>query len=162
MRGIVQNEIRTLLELNNKGPHDNIVRMLNHGWLGNPHNYFYMDMELCDINLHEYIYLPRSLNFDVGLLSSMRTPTYVGENCSPLVRVRNILTIMTHISRGLEFLHRHNQVHRDLKPRNGLFLSFILNFLLIFKSCTPKSNPFGSLQTLACRRRRHLSYLEQR
>jgi serine/threonine protein kinase len=37
-----------------------------------------------------------------------------------LERVRNIWTVGVQVARGLEFIHSHKIVHRDVKPENGI------------------------------------------
>lgn len=116
MKRVVENEARILLKL---GDHRNITLILDHGWLPKPHSYFYIDMELCDSNLHDYIHGVRTLQDDTEPFDDMKFPVYVPRNISLLTKLRNTWTIMSHISDGLKFIHAHSQVHRDLKPRNG-------------------------------------------
>jgi hypothetical protein len=52
---VVQNEARAIRKLCGQGNHPNIVAVINHGQLPNA-PYYFIDMELCDINLHDYIY----------------------------------------------------------------------------------------------------------
>ena len=54
------------------------------------------------------------------LILEFSTPVIVPRNCSAVMRYRNVWTIGIHIAEGLEFLHFHGHVHRDLKPRNGI------------------------------------------
>jgi serine/threonine protein kinase len=80
---------------------------------------YFIDMELCNLTLHEYIKYCNNgatLGFEV---QEARAPVFVHNDCSSLMRMRNIWTIMTHIVLGLEFMHKQKQAHRDLKPSNG-------------------------------------------
>jgi serine/threonine protein kinase len=121
MRALVERETQILLELHEAGEHRNIIKILGHGWLPKPYSFFYIDMDLCDSNLHDYIYGARMAE---RLLaedpSEGPSPVYTTRECDLLVKLRNIWAIMTHISDGLEFIHANGQVHRDLKPRNGI------------------------------------------
>src|SRR5271154_2495645 len=40
---------------------------------------------------------------------------------TPHQRLAQMLTIMRDIVNGVAFIHRNNEVHRDLKPRNGTY-----------------------------------------
>jgi len=118
MRKLVESETRILLELHEAGDHGNIIRILGHGWLPKPHSYFYIDMDLCDSNLHDYIYTRIVLN-EKASFGDHPNPVYVPHGCDFLVKLRNTWTIVTHIWDGLQFIHENGHVHRDLKPRNG-------------------------------------------
>ena len=121
MRALVEKETRILLELHKAGEHPNIIKILGHGWLPSPHSYVFIDMDLCDSNLHDYIYGPRLVEITDAFLEGNPKPVYTPRECSLLIKLRNTWTIMAHISNGLEFIHANCQVHRDLKPRNGSF-----------------------------------------
>lgn len=112
----VENEVRAIKKLTGMEvrAHENIVTVLRHGPLHNSPYYFF-DMSLCDFNLESYIqglWLPTSWETmypkDFGHVAVERNP-----------RMRYIWTIMFHIARGVEFIHLHNEIHRDLKPRNS-------------------------------------------
>ena len=60
--------------------------------------WYFIDMELCDFNLQQYIYEPDTLN---GI---------------PTLDMRTMLKIMRDVSRGLAFIHENKKIHRDLKP----------------------------------------------
>ena len=47
-------------------------------------------------------------------------------------RVTNINTIVRGIVKGLNFIHGHNQVHRDLKPRNSRSRGIMLLNLVLY------------------------------
>jgi serine/threonine protein kinase len=114
----IENEGRLISSFLENGGHENIVAVTSHGWI---RDFYFIDMELCDLTLHDYI-----AYFDAsGLLAPpfeiipQLSPVFVEKKCSPTLKIQNILTIGTHIARGLEFMHGKGQVHRDLKPRNG-------------------------------------------
>jgi len=76
---------------------DHIVQVLRHGWLDS--SFYYFDMELCDLNLEQYI---------LG-----------GDESSITYDINKLWDIFREITRGLDYIHRLHHVHRDLKPRNG-------------------------------------------
>jgi serine/threonine protein kinase len=119
MRALVERETQILLELHKAGEHRNIIKILGHGWLPKPYSFYYIDMDLCDSNLHDYIYGARLAETE-RLLEENPSPVYAPRECDLLIKLRNIWAIMTHISDGLEFIHANGHVHRDLKPRNGI------------------------------------------
>ena len=118
----IQNEIRAVEKLCSPSrAHENIVAVLRHGSLHNSPHYFF-DMDLCDFNLEQYIPLlwePTSLE-KVNLTSQLRGHVSLGS------RTIYIWAIMCQIAKGLSFIHGQKEVHRDLKPRNGI-ISCILH-----------------------------------
>lgn len=81
---------------------------------------YFIDMELCNLTLHEYInYSNHGVTFDFEIHETS-APVFVSNDCSHLMRMRNVWTIIEHIALGLEFMHTHKQVHRDLKPKNSM------------------------------------------
>lgn len=120
MRKLVESETRILLELHKTGDHRNIIKILGQGWLPKPHSYFYIDMDLCDSNLHDYVYKDRGVHFyNDDSFRRHQNPLYIPRTDDFLTKVRNVWTILNHISDGLQFIHEHGHVHRDIKPRNG-------------------------------------------
>lgn len=117
--------------------HDNIVSILAHGWM--PSDLYFIDMELCDLTLNDYInYLSgesKLMVFDDRLFVST-SPVLIKSKSSSEVRLLNLWTTGLHIAQGLEFMHAHGHVHRDLKPGNGIMLLFSLvnNFSSLFSS----------------------------
>jgi serine/threonine protein kinase len=99
------------------GGKENIIDILGHGRFGGPFSFHYIDMELCDINLHEYIY-NRHVVTDMPSFRR-NSVAFVDNDASPATKVLNSWTIMQQIAAGLAFIHLHGQVHRDMKPRNG-------------------------------------------
>jgi len=51
----------------------------------------------------------------------------------PVIRAAQIWNIMADISSGVAFIHSRGEIHRDLKPRNGIFL--MMNICLREQFC---------------------------
>ncbi len=114
----INNEARLISSFIENGGHNNIVTIMAHGWITS-FNYYFIDMELCELSLHDYIgYFADWTPLGFEIVPAM-SPVFVEKTCSPVLRIQNIWTIGTHIVRGLEFMHANVQVHRDLKPQNG-------------------------------------------
>jgi serine/threonine protein kinase len=104
--------ISAITNLNRDGKHPHIVATFDHGYLLSNPSFYFIDMELCLLNLRDYISGPRPLLESPG-------GAFVIETAEPQARIRNVWVIMLHIARGLDFIHQHQQVHRDLKPQNS-------------------------------------------
>lgn len=119
----IENEVRVISSLLEYGGHRNIVEVINHGRLDSWSNDYFIDMELCDLTLRDYMdYLQDKIT--LTLISTegapiSNPPIFEDKVNTPFARIRNTWAIGLHIASGLEFLHRHKYVHRDLKPRNG-------------------------------------------
>jgi serine/threonine protein kinase len=90
--------------------------------------YFYIDMELCELNLEEHIYEDRVLNVHGKQRRRLLLP----------LNTNSIWGIMRDISEGLAFIHENKEVHRDLKPTNGNippFMSVIISSIFWCKRC---------------------------
>lgn len=90
------------------GSHRNIIKIYGYGELRKS-TYQFIDMELCDFDLKEY-------------LQCREKPdgTRVPQDCRPTEHgAAEIWDIMRQIADGVAFIHSHQEVHRDLKPRNG-------------------------------------------
>jgi serine/threonine protein kinase len=72
----------------------------------------FIDMELCGINLHEYIKEARSE-------TKTKYPCFI-QNVSHAMSAAQIWNIMRQIASGVAFIHSLDEVHRDLKPKNSL------------------------------------------
>ena len=92
--------------------HKNIVSALRHGKVRYSPYYFF-DMELCDFNLATHIHKWRQTVPENGV--------------NGLLRLAEIGNIITDITNGIAFVHLHGETHRDLKPRNGIKISFLTN-----------------------------------
>jgi len=100
----VNNEMRAIRKLCN-GQHKNIVEVFKLGEFADS-SYFFIDMELCDINLENYN-------------KSVWTMSLLADDESQRFREMVMWDIMTQISNGVSFIHGQGEVHRDLKPLNG-------------------------------------------
>ena len=68
-------EIRAINELNKDGGHPNIVKVLRDGWVGHPVTYHFIDMELCNLNLHQYIH-------DDAAISILPAESFTADICT--------------------------------------------------------------------------------
>lgn len=113
----INNEIRAIEKLSEDN-HPNIISILKHGWLFDDQHYF-IDMELCELTLEEYIQGKFKPLFGLSRYLDPKQP-----------KERNIWAVIYDIASGLAFIHKLGEVHRDLKPRNGL-AKFIKMFSLL-------------------------------
>lgn len=139
----IEREANVVSLLLKAGGHKNIVTILDQGWLKNVLNCYFIDMELCDLTLHDYtlyhhtstspaaVASIETLMPDATIMAIDKTtkyitstvgPALVSKSCSASVMAHNLWTIGAHIAGGLEFMHSHHFAHRDLKPRNGITL----------------------------------------
>ena len=122
----LENEVRAFEEFLKVVHHPNIIHVLDRGWYNIPITCHFIDMELCDLDLNEYIHKPASRVSIVQALTGVsHNPNdfaFIQTECPPLNKIRNVWAIVRDIAHGLEEIHRHNLVHRDLKPRNGNLL----------------------------------------
>jgi serine/threonine protein kinase len=103
----IENEARAITKLCGQEQHNNIVEVFQHGKLPNS-PYYFIDMELCDMNLDMYI---ESIDRPItGNAKAFLSPDLVATV---------IIDIFRDITRGVVFIHNHHEIHRDLKPRNS-------------------------------------------
>jgi hypothetical protein len=90
---VIDNEVRVLIELCCEGAHPHIVAVLRIGELRNSQDLF-IDMELCDLSLAEYIYCtkPREL-----------VPTFFVKDQPPPLKARQTWTVMLQVAKGVEY-----------------------------------------------------------
>jgi len=94
-----------------RGVHENIIEIYGYGELRNS-TYHYIDMQLCLFDLKEYL-------DHRGSKHSTRVTAHIPLTESPWLNSEEVFSIMEQIANGVEFIHGHREVHRDLKPRNG-------------------------------------------
>jgi serine/threonine protein kinase len=75
--------------------------------------YFFYDMQFCDLNLHRYIAgaFPDPLPPQLDHLKNPQTPR---------AKVQRAMCILLDIAEGLAYIHTRREVHRDMKPENGI------------------------------------------
>src|ERR1700694_5976076 len=95
------------------GGHENMINVFKHDWLLNER--YYIDMELCLFNLQHFI--------DEDVKSALGLSKYFdpGQSSDQNLQSLSMWSILTSISKGLEYIHRSGELHRDLKPQNGSF-----------------------------------------
>lgn len=105
----MENEIRAIAKLC-VHRHENIVQVFEHGKVpGFP--YYFIDMELCDVDLSAYIDCKYA-----GAHLAKRIDPALSEGMSATWE------ILKDITDGLIFIHKLNEIHRDMKPRNGIIV----------------------------------------
>jgi len=103
--------VRAVDKLCKLGAHPNIVPVFRRGKF-NSSDYYYLDMELCDLNLEKY------LKRDWTASMREKFPFFSCE-MPPEMRMSQVWEIMENIRNGVAFIHELHEIHRDLKPRNG-------------------------------------------
>lgn len=104
----------------NRESHTNIIRYIADGSIVENASYF-IDMELCHINLNEYMKGSRDVKGIYGL------PRWNSEKPDVFL----ITAIMQQLLSGLAFIHKYGKVHRDLDPRNGKHKGLKFSYRLI-------------------------------
>src|ERR1700737_5211144 len=105
----MQNEARAITKVCTKEhAHPNIVAVLDHGEIPNT-LYYLFDMELCDLNLDDYIHRKTPPN------PSESIPFFHKDATAPL-KAQQIWNIMKQIACGVQFVHSNGVAHRALNP----------------------------------------------
>lgn len=129
----IKNEARVISSIHENGGHKNIIGILDHGWLKGSFNVYYIDMELAQLTLADYIDHLRGAKHSSSNIVSDLSPVFVNPSSSFERRVHNIWVVGRHVAEGLNFMHANKHVHRDLKPTNGKnFYSDLTTSLTIF------------------------------
>jgi serine/threonine protein kinase len=124
----IENEMRAVEKLCMFDTHKNIVSVFKYGNI-RASNFYYIDMQMCDMNLEYWI----EHSYAQNEAAKKKALSFTGEIAS--LMTEDIWTIMKDISRGLTFIHERKVIHRDIKPRNGIFpLSQNTNGVLVLYS----------------------------
>lgn len=123
----IDNELRAIDKLCKTG-HPSVVEVFEYGQLQPDSSFYCIDMELCDFTLEEYIHgkeVPQ-----LQSLESIRSDKLFGVHGLQAY----VFGIAMEILNGLIFIHRHNEVHRDLSPQNGIpkVRTLVYSFLVLF------------------------------
>jgi serine/threonine protein kinase len=94
------------------GAHKNLIQIYNDGSLKNS-TYYYIDMELCEYDLKA------CMDPKLRPPSPTQFPNRLPSSSEQWFTMTEVWTIMKNIANGLAFLHGHQEVHRDIKPRNS-------------------------------------------
>ena len=105
----IRNEARAIAKLCITS-HDNIISVLGHDRLSPTSVIYFIDMELCSINLEEYIQGTK-----VGVRGLIDWNTACNEGQQQFL----LFAIMQQLLSGLAFIHGLDEVHRDLTPQNS-------------------------------------------
>jgi serine/threonine protein kinase len=111
----LRNEFRVIARVCGGGQKD-VVKVLGFGELSSSSHY-YLDMELCDMNLENFIQRKWTAKMELLL-------PYMTTDSGPRMRTVQIWNIMEDTSNGLAYIHGLNEIHRDLKPRNSMSKDF--------------------------------------
>jgi hypothetical protein len=139
----VDNEAKATTAIQQIGGHTNVIKFFEHGWLRGESRVYYIDMQLADITLSDYI-----VCFKTNQVPSQ--PIHEPEFMHPSdalpfdARLVNSMEICRQIASGLQFLHSHECVHRDVKPSNGC-RTFDFRFVLTEQCCTVARIMLGNL-----------------
>jgi serine/threonine protein kinase len=134
----MQNEARAITKVCTKEhTHPNIVTVLNHGGIPNT-PYYLFDMELCDLNLHDYIHRKAPPKPSESI-------PFFHKDAPALLKAKQIWNVMKQIACGVQFIHSQGVVHRDLKPANGIFPKMTAKCIVLYsrRSLTWKLADFG-------------------
>lgn len=133
----IKNEADVIASMCEHGGHQNIVKVLGHGWLKGSFKMYYIDMELASLTLEQYLQYHKNESVegvDVEAIP-VADPVFVRNDCDSTKQIANMWVIGMHIAGGLEFMHSLGHVHRDLKPSNGYYLYCVKSILMAVLYC---------------------------
>ena len=112
----IKNEMRAVAKLcMTEHTHKNIVSVFEYGRISA--FLCFIDMELCDLNLEQWIFR----TWDEA--TAKKLPSFLTEQLPPRARMGQVWDIMEDVTRAVAFIHGSHEIHRDLKPSNGLHSS---------------------------------------
>ena len=130
--------MRVVSAIRKSGGHQNIIRILDYGALRGELNTYYIDMELGDFTLMDFIVYQRdnthsSARTEIRTLVTRDYPRLVDSDARKRdvnLFIANICAIGQDLAEGLEFMHSQKLVHRDLKPSNGGLFEYFSVFIV--------------------------------
>ena len=114
----IANELRVINKISQNGTHPNIITVLGTREMSSGDIYAF-DLELCEMNLGQFI----KGEYINTLGSQYFAPLCAGD----VPECLTMWTIMRHLTNGLDYIHSLREVHRDLKPQNGISLCNLLS-----------------------------------
>jgi serine/threonine protein kinase len=118
----VENEAAVISQVCKPGQSNTVVEVYDHDWLpGFDPSYYYVDMEYCPETLEERIHGTVKRNTFGGEYHAIDSPSMAGvvAGAKHEFFYEQAFDILENICSGLQYLHQHGLVHRDIKPRNG-------------------------------------------
>jgi serine/threonine protein kinase len=114
----INNELRTVDKLcRTDHTHPNIIAVFDYGRISQ--FIYFIDMELCDLNLERWIYRSWDEN------AAKKLPFLTTELPSR-ARMDQVWDIMEDVTQAVAFIHSKLEIHRDLKPANSVYILFSL------------------------------------
>jgi len=92
--------------------HKNIVSVFDYGHLSS--FLYFIDMELCDLNLERWIYR-------TGDEAPANKLPFLTAQLPSRARLEQVWDIMEDITWAVAFIHENHEIHRDLKLSTGLY-----------------------------------------
>ena len=105
----ISNEICMIEKLCKQG-HENLIRCFNHSLFKLNHSIYFIDMELCKLNLDKY------LNNTITDISGLPSWEFGISNGHAWFL---IFAIVQQIIHAVVFIYDNREVHRDLSPQNS-------------------------------------------
>lgn len=134
----IDGEAAVVEYIKSRNGNKNIIEVLGHGWLKGSFRVYYIDMELAQTTLTDYIAAFRTQITPFEFLNPSLAPVFLNSTCATEDRIQNLWVIGKHVIDGLVFLHSGGHVHRDLKPSNGTNNStFAINPSFVLSSFEP-------------------------
>jgi serine/threonine protein kinase len=110
----IRNEIRAVARLCRAGKNEYMVPVFRCGKLPIG-DYYFIDMELCDYTLRQYLDDQESNTDPMVKRSAQR----IEQILAAAIKTSDICQILKHIANGIMYIHSQGKIHRDIKPKNG-------------------------------------------